>query len=54
MMVDGDLFGQYGISAFPTTFMISPNGEVFGYVPGALTREIMDDIVRQTLDAAEK
>lgn len=51
---DGDLFGQYGISAFPTTFMISPNGEVFGYVPGALTREIMDDIVRQTLDAAEK
>lgn len=54
MDLEGELFAQYGISAFPTTFMISPNGEVFGYVPGAVTREIMDDIVRQTLEAADK
>lgn len=53
MDTDGSLFAQYGISAFPTTFMISPNGEVYGYVPGALTRAMMDDIVRQTLDAAK-
>lgn len=50
---DGSLFAQYGISAFPTTFMITPNGEVYGYVPGALTRAMMDDIVQQTLDAAK-
>ncbi|MDL2253933.1 redoxin domain-containing protein [Ruminococcaceae bacterium OttesenSCG-928-I18] len=53
MDLDGSIFAQYGISAFPTTFMISPNGEVFGYVPGAMTRAIMDDIIQQTLDAAE-
>lgn len=53
MDLEGDLLAQYGISAFPTTFMITPNGEVFGYVPGGMTREIMDDIVRQTLDAAD-
>lgn len=53
MDLEGDLFAQYGISAFPTTFMITPDGEVLGYVPGAMTREIMDDIVRQTLDASD-
>ncbi|MDL2215544.1 redoxin domain-containing protein [Ruminococcaceae bacterium OttesenSCG-928-N02] len=53
MDLDGSLFAQYGISAFPTTFMILPNGEVFGYVPGGMTRDIMDDIVQQTLEAAE-
>ena len=51
MDMDGSIFAQYGISAFPTTFMITPSGEVFGYVPGAMTRAIMDDIIQQTLDA---
>ena len=45
----GTLFYQYGISAYPTTFMIDPEGNVFGYVQGAVSREIMDDIVEQTL-----
>ena len=45
----GTLFSQYGISAYPTTFMIDPEGNVFGYVQGAVSREIMDDIVEQTM-----
>lgn len=44
----GEIFSQYGISAFPTTFMIDTEGNVFGYVTGSLTREIMDSIVEQT------
>ena len=44
----GMLFYQYGISAYPTTFMIDPEGNVFGYVQGAVSREVMDDIVEQT------
>ena len=45
----GALFYQYGISAYPTTFMIDTEGNVFGYVQGSLTREIMDDIIQQTM-----
>lgn len=45
----GALFYQYGISAYPTTFMIDTEGNVFGYVQGAVSREVMDDIVQQTM-----
>ncbi len=48
---DGSVFAQYGIRAFPTTFMISSDGTVYGYVEGALSAEIMEDIVRQTVEA---
>lgn len=40
----------YGISAYPTTFMIDRDGNVFGYVQGALTGEIMESIVQQTME----
>ena len=43
------LFYQYGISAYPTTFMIDTEGNVFGYVQGAVSREVMDDIIQQTM-----
>lgn len=46
----GEAFYQYGISAFPTTFMIDKEGNVFGLVTGEISREIMDDIIRQTLE----
>ena len=45
----GILFYYYGISAYPTTFMIDVNGNVFGYAQGALTRQIMDSIIDQTM-----
>ena len=45
----GEMFTQYGISAFPTTFMIDREGNVFGYVPGQMTEDIMRNIIDQTL-----
>ena len=45
----GEVFGMYGIRAFPTTFMIDSDGKVFGYVVSALTREQMESIVHQTM-----
>ena len=47
-------FYTYGISAFPTTFMIDADGNVFGYVEGALTREIFDDIIQQTMSGERR
>ena len=41
---------QYGVTALPTTFMITDEGKVYGYVPGAMTRDIMDMIVEQTME----
>lgn len=46
----GEMFDQYGISAFPTTFMIDRDGNVYGYVPGQMTEDIMRSIIEQTLN----
>lgn len=45
----GEMFTRYGISAFPTTFMIDKDGNVYGYVPGQMTEDIMRSIIDQTL-----
>ena len=50
MDTTGEIFYYYGITAFPTTFMIGADGNVFGYVPGALTGDMMESIVQQTMD----
>ena len=46
----GELFSQYGISAFPTTFIIDRDGNVYGYVTGQMTEDIMRSIIDQTLN----
>ena len=48
----GELFYTYGIRAFPTTFMVGADGNVFGYVVSALTGDMMESIVRQTMEGA--
>ncbi len=48
----GSSLTDYGISAFPTTFMIDRDGNVYGYVSGGLTREVMEEIIKQTMAAA--
>lgn len=45
----GNTFLQYGISSYPTTFMIDRDGNVFGYVPGMLSFDMMESIVQQTM-----
>ena len=49
----GELMQEYFITAFPTTFLIDREGDLFGYVPGAMPREFMDDAIRQTLESTQ-
>ena len=46
----GDLFSEFGIYSYPTTFMIDTEGDVFGYVSGAMTTDTMESIIRQTME----
>ena len=50
MDTDWEMFTWYGITSFPTTFMIDREGNIFGYVPGQMTEEIMRSIIDQTLE----
>ena len=47
----GTLQKQYGIAAYPTTYMIDADGNVFGYLPGMMTYDIMESIIKQTIDS---
>jgi cytochrome c-type biogenesis protein len=48
MDLSGDVFKNYGIMSFPTTFMIDVEGNVFGYIPGMLTAENIDNLIERT------
>ncbi len=50
MDTTGDIFNRYGIMSYPTTFMIDKDGNIFGYVSGALNKSTMKSIIRQTMD----
>lgn len=50
--MSGELLTGYGISSFPTTFMIDTDGNIFGYLPGMMTYDIMESIVSQTVAAS--
>lgn len=54
MDTDGELFMSYGISSFPTTFMIDRDGNIFGYVSGMLSMDMMENIVEQTMTGVRK
>ncbi len=49
----GEVFRNYNISAFPTTFMIDKEGNIVGYVPGMMTKDIMINVINQTIEATE-
>ena len=54
MDTDWSLFYGYGIRSFPTTFMIDREGNVFGYLTGQMSYEIMEDIVAQTMSGERR
>lgn len=49
-----ELFQEYGIYAFPTTFMIDREGNVFGYASGQLSYDILKDIIKQTMEGERR
>ena len=44
----GEVFSKYNIMSLPTTFMINEEGKVYGYVSGALSKDQMESIIKQT------
>ena len=48
MDTEAKLILPYYITAYPTTFMIDPEGNVLGYIPGSMTRDIMDSVIEQS------
>ena len=54
MDTTGQLFSSFGVSSFPTTFMIDKDGYVFGYAAGMLTADVMGNIVDQTSSGVRK
>lgn len=46
----GSVLADYYVNAFPTTYMIDRDGNIFGYVSSALTKDMMKNIIEQTLE----
>lgn len=44
----GEAFMNYGISAFPTSFLIDRDQSIYGQLSGGVSLEIMEDVIRQT------
>lgn len=44
---DGAVTQTYGVSGFPTTFIIDRDGYAVTYIPGATTRETLLDIINK-------
>lgn len=49
MDTTAEMFMQYGIYSFPTTFMIDAEGNIFGYASGQLNEMVMRSIIEQTV-----
>jgi cytochrome c-type biogenesis protein len=49
----GEISMNYYITAFPTTFMINKEGNVIGYIPGMMTKDIMESVIDQTIKSTE-
>jgi cytochrome c-type biogenesis protein len=49
----GEVMANYYISAFPTTFFIDTEGNIYGYAPAMMTRDMMDNAIQQTIDSTK-
>lgn len=50
---DASLMLPYYVTAYPTTYMIDPDGNVLGYIPGSMSKETMEDVISQALDLSD-
>jgi cytochrome c-type biogenesis protein len=50
----GEVFDNYNINSYPTTFMIDKDGKIYGYTVGALNKDIMKQIIGQTLESKKQ
>lgn len=48
---DGFIYSTFGIGSMPTTFMLDEEGKPYGYIEGALTMEMMENMILKTLNA---
>lgn len=49
----GEVLQSYFIRAFPTTFFIDKEGNIFGYYPGMMTESIMRSALEDTLKSTD-
>ena len=49
MDTTGDIFGTFGIRSFPTTYMIDREGNLIGYIPGAVNASTLENVIQESL-----
>lgn len=52
MDLTGEVFAEWGVSAYPNSFIINANGEVAGYIPGSVSRDVMDAYIAEAQKTA--
>jgi len=45
----GTVFSEYGITSFPTLFVIQKDQSIYGYLPGRIDYKTMDEIIQTAL-----
>ena len=46
----GEVYAGYGLRSFPTTFVIDREGNLLGYQPGMMSKEIMRQVIEMALE----
>lgn len=54
MDTTAEMFMSYGVFSYPTTFMINTDGDVFGYISGQLSEDMMRSIIDQTVEGRRR
>lgn len=53
MDTEASLMQSYYITAYPNTYMIDPDGNVLGYIPGGMTKAVMENVIEQAREASK-
>ncbi|PWM35886.1 MAG: cytochrome C biogenesis protein [Clostridiales bacterium] len=54
MDLDGEVFYNYGVNSYPTTVLLDMEGNMLGYAPGALTKDILKNALDQAVSDGKK